>query len=164
MSTKRSRFTTEGAGSSRVVVQIEHIDETTPSSKKPRAHKDVNRRRKRAPKTIEFQLNGSLNSHTQQYPWQEETPTDSGFNDQAKKDENDPLGDWREDFSDVAQATEPVEPVDQTGETDKTAQRKRCMIGRGLQQLNAATYVRQRPTVSTAANFARDHAGFAAHA
>ncbi|KAG8697453.1 hypothetical protein FRC08_006518 [Ceratobasidium sp. 394] len=124
MSTKRSLFATEGAGPSRVVVQIEHIDENTPSLKKPRARKDVNRRRKPAPKTIEFQLKGSLNSPAQQYPWQAETPIDSGSNDQTEQDEDDLFANWREDLNDVAQAAQSVEPGDETGETGKTSERK----------------------------------------
>ncbi|KAG8717631.1 hypothetical protein FRC08_007075 [Ceratobasidium sp. 394] len=124
MSAKRSLFTTDGAGPSRVVVQIEHIDENSPSSKKPRARKDVNQRRKPAPKTIEFQLNGSLNSPAPQYPWQTATPTNLGSTDQTEKEEDNPFENWRDDFNDVAQATQSVEPVDETDETDKASQRK----------------------------------------
>ncbi|KAG9086030.1 hypothetical protein FRC07_013219, partial [Ceratobasidium sp. 392] len=104
MSSKRGRCTVEGAGWSGVMVEVEHIDENTPSSKKSKAPQNSNRGRKPAPKTIEFQVKGSLKSHAKQHALQTGNPVDSESRNEAGEPD-DWFESWMQDFNDVALAT-----------------------------------------------------------
>ncbi|KAG8716354.1 hypothetical protein FRC08_009564 [Ceratobasidium sp. 394] len=116
---KRGHCTVEGAGSSKVIIQIEHIDENTPSSKKSKPRKDVNKRRKAAPKTMEFQVNGLPKSHAEHDFLQNETPEPRC---DEVEDTNDPFGNWLQDFDEVAHTNQP--PAEKTAGTNKASQRK----------------------------------------
>ncbi|KAG9085203.1 hypothetical protein FRC06_003703 [Ceratobasidium sp. 370] len=115
---KRSHCTIEGAGSSKVLIEIEHIDENTPSSKKPKPRKVNNKHRKAAPKTMEFQVNGLPKSHAEHDFLQNETPEPKC---DAVEDANDLLEHWLQDFDEVAHTNQP--PADKTN-GNKTSQRK----------------------------------------
>ncbi|KAG8727694.1 hypothetical protein FRC10_005755, partial [Ceratobasidium sp. 414] len=116
---KRSHCTIEGAGSSKVIIQVEHIDENTPSSKKLKPRKDVNKRRKAAPKTMEFQVNGLPKSHAEHDCLQSETPETKC---DAVEDTNGPFENWLQDFDEVAHTNQPL--VDKTDGTNTTSRRK----------------------------------------
>ncbi|KAG8779988.1 hypothetical protein FRC12_023613 [Ceratobasidium sp. 428] len=120
MSSKRGHCTIEGAGSSRVTFQIEHIDENTPTSKKAKTRQD-NRRRKAVPKTIDFEVNGSLKSHTHEHTSQTEALVSAELNAQAKSNVDDLFTTWLDKFQALLREIEPVQPVE---ETNQSSQRK----------------------------------------
>ncbi|KAG8780460.1 hypothetical protein FRC12_023009 [Ceratobasidium sp. 428] len=129
MSSKRTHCTVEGAGSSRVVVEIEHINEASSSSlsKNSKPRREGNKRRKAAPKTIEFQVNGSLRSHAEDNVLLSKESEGLESMLPAVEDLVDPFASWMKDYEDVAHATdpvEPVEPVNQTDQASKTSQQK----------------------------------------
>ncbi|KAG8776240.1 hypothetical protein FRC12_001015 [Ceratobasidium sp. 428] len=121
MSSKRGHCTIEGAGSSKVTFQIEHIDENTPTSKKAKTCKDVNRRRKAVPKTIDFEVNGSLKSQTYEHTSQTKASVSAESKTQAENNADDIFTTWMDDFEALVREIEPVQPVE---ETNQSSQRK----------------------------------------
>ncbi|KAG8704174.1 hypothetical protein FRC09_003713 [Ceratobasidium sp. 395] len=119
MSSKRNHCTVEGAGSSKVTIEIEHLDENTPTSKKSKTRKDVSRRRKAVPKTIEFEVNGTLKTHTQQPIVPTEVSANAESKNQAEDKANDLFGEWMVDFEGVAHASDPLQPQEKTEKSSK---------------------------------------------
>ncbi|KAG8719187.1 hypothetical protein FRC09_011498 [Ceratobasidium sp. 395] len=175
MSSKRAHCTVEGAGSSRIVVEVEHMHKasSSPLSKGSKPHKENNKRRKAAPKIIEFQVNSPLQPHADDVdlPFQAfgslepEVP--------MAQDLGDPFANWMRDFEDAAHATDPVEPMftpvprHQTiifasgSHFIVTLMYKQCTIGRGPPRRTSAIYAKRQLSLSIAATLAQATVGFA---
>ncbi|KAG8689882.1 hypothetical protein FRC08_010752 [Ceratobasidium sp. 394] len=108
-SSKPAHCTIEGAGWPAVAVEIEHLGASSRPSKKLKSPKDVNRRRKPVPKTIEFEAKGSLKLQNVEQSLPTEKPADLESQEGTIREPLDIFDNWMADFDDAVQAMKPDE-------------------------------------------------------
>ncbi|KAG8698163.1 hypothetical protein FRC08_006096 [Ceratobasidium sp. 394] len=105
-SSKLAHCTVEGAGWPAVTVEIEHIGTNSRPSKKPKTPRDVNRRRKPVPKSIEFEAKSSLKSHDVQQALPNETLANLESQEAVIEEPLNVFNDWMRGLDDADQDIE----------------------------------------------------------